>query len=98
MARQLRLHLDRAAGHDRADFVVSTCNADGVRLLDAWPAWHGGCLALVGPPGSGKTHLARGWAERAGAVSFDTDQPLAAVDRPILWEDAERAPDEETLF
>ena len=99
MGRQLSLRLDRAAGHDRADFVVSAVNAEAVRRLDAWPDWHGGCLALVGPAGSGKTHLARGWAEAAGAVTFGGDQPLAAaVDRPVLWEDAERALDEEALF
>jgi chromosomal replication initiation ATPase DnaA len=99
MARQLRLHLDRAAGHDRADFVVSASNAEAVRRLDAWPAWHGGCLALVGPAGSGKTHLARGWAEQAGAVAFSGDEPLAAaMDRPVLWEDADRDLQEEALF
>ena len=99
MVRQLRLHLDRAAGHDRADFVVSASNAEAVRAVDAWPRWHGGCLALVGPAGSGKTHLARSWADQVGAVAFEGDQPLtAAVDRPVLWEDAERDLDEEALF
>jgi chromosomal replication initiation ATPase DnaA len=99
MARQLRLSLARAASHDRADFVVSACNAAAVQALDAWPAWHGGCLALVGPAGAGKTHLARGWAERVGAVLFTSGSPVAdTVGRPVLWEDAERHPDEEALF
>ncbi|HEX8568827.1 MAG TPA: chromosomal replication initiator DnaA [Caulobacteraceae bacterium] len=99
MGRQLRLDLDRAASHDRADFVVSACNAEAARAVDAWPAWHGGCLALVGPAGAGKTHLARAWADQSGAVVFTADQPVAAaVDRPVLWEDAERHLDEEALF
>ena len=99
MARQLRLSLDHAASHDRADFVVSHCNAAAVRALDAWPAWHGGCLALVGPAGAGKTHLARGWAEQAGAAVFSGGSPVAdVVGRPVLWEDAERDTDEEALF
>jgi chromosomal replication initiation ATPase DnaA len=99
MGRQLPLRLDREAGHDRADFVVSASNAAAVRAVDAWPQWHGGCLALVGPAGAGKTHLARSWAEQAGAVLFRAGlDPAAALDRPVLWEDADRDADEEALF
>ena len=99
MARQLRLDLDRDASHERAQFVVSASNAAAVRALDAWPAWHGGCLALVGPAGSGKTHLARSWAAQASAVIYAEGTAVAeAVDRPVLWEDADRGADEEALF
>jgi chromosomal replication initiation ATPase DnaA len=63
VTRQLRLPLQREPSLRREDFVVSAANAEAVRLLDAWPAWPGGVLALVGPEGSGKTHLARSWRE-----------------------------------
>ena len=59
MSAQLRLNLERRPDHARAVFVVSDSNAQAVRTLDAWPDWRGGALALVGPPGSGKTHLPR---------------------------------------
>jgi len=98
MVRQLRLQLDRAAGHDRAEFIISPANADAVRGLDAWPAWHGGCLALVGPSGSGKTHLARAWAEATGALAYTGEVPLPAVDRPVLWDDADGHVGDEALF
>src|SRR5687768_8003816 len=70
LARQLRLVLDRAPSHARADFIVTAANAEGVRRLDAWPDWHGRALTLVGPEGAGKTHLARAWAEQVGAAGW----------------------------
>jgi chromosomal replication initiation ATPase DnaA len=101
MTRQLRLELSRASAHRREDFIVSAANADAVRAVDAWPVWHGGVLALIGPAGSGKTHLARAWAAQAGAAELDpaaASRALAPLrGRPILMEDADRA-DSETLF
>jgi chromosomal replication initiation ATPase DnaA len=96
--RQLRLELGRSTPFRRADFIVSPENAEAVRALDAWPNWHGGCLTLVGPAGSGKSHLALTWAGCAGAAVLDAGAtPPSAVDldrlagRPVLVEDADRA-------
>ena len=99
MARQLRLKLRRPASHARADFVFSETNREAMKALDDWPAWHGGCLTLIGPEGSGKTHLALDWAERAGAaiLSAACTDLGGAYDRPVLMEDAENA-HPETLF
>jgi len=68
-------------------------------VLDDWPNWHGGCLALVGPEGSGKTHLGRAWSERVGAVVLDPNSTdlTTAVGRPVLVDDAHKALPE-TLF
>lgn len=79
--------------------MLSETNREAIRALDDWPSWHGGCLALIGPEGSGKTHLARDWAERARALSVDsvTTDLAAARGRPVLMEDADRA-HPETLF
>jgi chromosomal replication initiation ATPase DnaA len=93
------LDLERVASHDRSDFIVSPANAEAVRALDSWPAWHGRCLALVGPAGSGKTHLAQSWAERVCAVRWNAGAEVAlAVGRPVLLENADRGVDEEALF
>ena len=101
MNQQLRLELRRAPGHGRDEFIVSAANAEAVRTLDAWPAWHGGVLALAGPSGSGKTHLARSWMTRVGAVELPCDAGADQFDRlqgrPILMEDADRS-EPETLF
>ena len=98
MNRQLRLKLQRPPSHRREDFFVSAANAEAVRAVDAWPAWHGGVLALAGPPGCGKTHLAMAWAVQADAVELDRDARLADLaglaGRPILLEGADAAPSE----
>lgn len=100
MARQLRLRLGRPAAYSRDEFAVGPSNAQAVALLDAWPAWHGRALALVGPEGSGKTHLARAWAQAAGAVVLDREDPdLRQADgRPALLEDVDQGVPGEALF
>ena len=94
MPRQLRLPLQRDPSFRREDFVVSPANAEAVRLVDSWPAWPGGCLALVGPEGSGKSHLAHAWAAKAGASLPGSD----GVHGPVLIEDADVFADAEALF
>jgi chromosomal replication initiation ATPase DnaA len=97
---QLRLALDRAPSYRREDFVISGGNAAAVAAVDAWPAWPGGRLALIGPEGSGKTHLARAWAARSGAAILgDGEVDVSTLrGRPLLVEDADRRPADETLF
>lgn len=77
----------------------SETNREALQALDVWPAWHGGCLTLVGPEGSGKTHLAMGWAARAKAKVLrpGCGDISAAYGAPVLLEDAEQA-DDDTLF
>jgi chromosomal replication initiation ATPase DnaA len=97
-ARQLRLKLKRPASFAREDFVRSASNAEAIAALDAWPAWPGGCLALIGPEGCGKTHLALAWAARVGAVTAAPGDLSALRGHPVLLEDADRVLSDETLF
>ena len=100
MARQLRLSLREAAAYTRDAFVEGGSNAQAVAALDAWPGWPGGCLALVGPEGVGKTHLAQAWAAKVGAVVPDRLNGAFPVGpgRPVLVEDVDQGFDAEALF
>jgi chromosomal replication initiation ATPase DnaA len=100
MARQLRLRLGRPASHSRETFVRGPSNAQATAALDAWPAWPGGCLVLVGPEGVGKTHLSRAWAAEVQAVVLDRVHPdiAAAEGHPALMEDVDRGAPDEALF
>ena len=93
----MQLDLGRAPSYARIDFVVSACNEAAVAAIDAWPAWPGGTLAIIGPPGSGKTHLAQAWATRTGAIATDLAN-VSGASTAILVEDADRSDSEELLF
>ncbi len=62
------LDLGHRPAFGREDFLVATCNEEAVRWLDRWPHWPTQGLALYGPPGCGKSHLAEVWRARSGAV------------------------------
>ncbi|HVI30877.1 DnaA ATPase domain-containing protein [Phenylobacterium sp.] len=100
MARQLRLGLGRPTSYARDAFVRGPSNAQAWAAVESWPAWHGGCLVLVGPEGVGKTHLASIWARQARAVTLDREAPdvEAAAGRPVLLEDVDRGAPDEALF
>jgi chromosomal replication initiation ATPase DnaA len=64
---QLPLDLPVRSAMNAAGFVVSTSNHDAVAWVDRWPDWPNGILAVYGPPGCGKTHLAHVWQEKSAA-------------------------------
>src|SRR5262245_50538150 len=65
--RQLALALDHAESFAREDFLAGISNAKALALVDACPDWPARAVVLVGPEGSGKSHLASIWAEMSGA-------------------------------
>jgi chromosomal replication initiation ATPase DnaA len=66
-ARQLPLELPHVVSFRRDDFLESRANQKALALVERWPDWPNNYAAIVGPHGSGKSHLASIWAERAGA-------------------------------
>jgi chromosomal replication initiation ATPase DnaA len=90
MEEQLPLDLGHRPALGRADFLVAPSNAQAVAWLDRWPLWPGPGVALYGPPGSGKTHLAHVFAARARAPFIDP-AALATERVPALLGDARAA-------
>jgi len=65
--RQLALALDHAESYARDDFLSGSGNAAALTLIESWPDWPANAVALIGPEGSGKSHLAAIWAAASGA-------------------------------
>ena len=79
--RQLALALGHAASFARDDFLAGPPNAAALALIDRWPDWPNRTMALVGPEGAGKSHLAAIWGEAAGA-RFVAARALDGIDPP----------------
>src|ERR1700738_4172656 len=77
--RQLAFALPHAESLSRDNFLEGPANAAGLALIDSWPDWPSRLMLLVGPEGSGKSHLAAIWAEQAGARSISAHALTAAA-------------------
>jgi chromosomal replication initiation ATPase DnaA len=102
--RQLALALDHTESYAREDFLSGPCNEAPLRLIDCWPDWPANALALIGPEGSGKTHLAMIWAAAAGArvtsarTLGEAELPSALATGALVVEDAATMADDRLLF
>jgi chromosomal replication initiation ATPase DnaA len=103
--RQLVLALDHRQSFDRAEFLPGRGNAAALELIDRWPDWPSHAVALSGPEGAGKSHLAAIWARVAGARTISaralsaTAVPQALSAGALVIEDAgETGLDEAALF
>ena len=83
MTGQLVFDLGGTEALTRDDFFVSPANALALQTVEAWQDWPGRKLLLIGPEGSGKTHLARIWATLAGATVINATD-LASADLGAL--------------
>ncbi len=103
MPRQLTFDLPVRPALGRGDFFVSEANALALARVDATESWPLGKLALTGPEGSGKTHLAHVWAEETGGQVIGPDAlsilDIAGLATPVAVDDADRLPrDAETAL
>ncbi len=100
--RQLLLDLPHRPALGREDFLVTGSNSAAVSLVDEWPQWPSYGAVLVGPQGSGKTHLAHVWqaSSKAKIVSLaDLQTDVVAnllADNALVLEDAVPHPFDQT--
>lgn len=64
--RQLAFALPHAESLSRDDFLEGPSNAQALALVENWPDWPNRVMMMVGPEGSGKSHLAAIWAAESG--------------------------------
>lgn len=103
--RQLPFSLALAPSFRREDFVVGHSNGAAWALIERWPDWPHRVALIVGGEGTGKSHLATIWAQRAGArivsaeVLADSDPVSLVQTGALVVEDCDRFPiDEPVLF
>lgn len=95
MTRQLAFDLPSVEAMTREHFFIAPSNALALQAVEGWRDWPGRKQMIIGPEGSGKTHLAHIWATLAGAVILPADS-LAGTDiaslsgRSVVVEDADR--------
>ena len=100
---QLPLDLAFPPRYGAEDFLVDPSNADAHATLMRWPDWPDRVALLVGPEGSGKTHLAAIWAGRAAASRFAGaalgDAAPSEIAESHAWiDDADRIGAAETIL
>ncbi len=101
---QLVLDLPHRQALGRDDFLVESSNAAAVALIDTWPNWPSNVALLVGPAGSGKTHLVEVWRQRSHAARIEAsaltveNAPALLATGALAVEDVVTPFDERALF
>jgi len=105
MATTPQMALDIPAREDfsEAAFILGPSNARARDVLSRPEDWPRNVMALVGPDGAGKSHLAAIWtvANRAltvPAAALAGNMPGLVAHRPLVVEDVDRGVDPDALF
>lgn len=85
---QIPLNLRPEPDQTFSTFHVSANNEAIVSMLRSRDRWPSGALLLLGPEGSGKTHLGKAWAQEFGGTFLD-DAHL--IDHTVLFDTINRA-------
>ena len=103
--RQLAFSLPHAESLTRDNFLEGPANEAALALIERWPDWPNRVMVLMGPEGSGKSHLAAIWAEQAGARSISAHAltlasvPSALTTGALVLEDLKPSDfDERAMF
>ena len=83
MNEQLVLGLSLKEALEKEDFFISSSNLDAVTLLGNPDRWASGVLLLVGPKGSGKTHLSTVWSKENKAKHVKLEAVLREMENSL---------------
>lgn len=78
-ATQIPMDFAYRTAFGRDNFLVASPNEEAVAWIDRSPDWPDNILLLIGPEGSGKTHLCEVWKQKTGAQVLSLDE-LSALD------------------
>ena len=94
MAQQLAFDLPPQVSLGAEDYFVSDANAQAFAMVCAPESWPDAKLVIVGPKGSGKSHLAGVFRKRADALLVDASEVANAPlpDTPVIVENMESLP------
>jgi chromosomal replication initiation ATPase DnaA len=101
-AAQLPLELGHTPSHAEDDFLVGEGNRLALAHVLAFPDWPGPLTLVTGPAKSGKSHLARIWIDRSGALAPPPEAlaelARAGGTRALAIEDVDRRDYDETAL
>ena len=83
MNEQLVLGLSLKEALEKEDFFISSSNLGAVTLLGNTDRWGSGVLLLVGPKGSGKTHLSLVWCKENKARHVKLETVLIEIEKGL---------------
>ena len=98
MTEQLSLDLPYRTAYGREAFWIAPCNEQAVAWIDKYPDWSVPAVFILGPAGSGKTHLVHLFTENVidgGTLTFDYHPPFQ---KKIAIENVDRLASEEALL
>lgn len=92
---QIPLSFEITPSKGRDDLIVSQSVQGAITMIDEWPNWPSHLVVLAGPTGSGKSHIAHIWLQKADAIESslvdDADDLVETVKTtPILIENADQ--------
>jgi chromosomal replication initiation ATPase DnaA len=70
-AGQIPFDLTPAPDFTFESFIEAPSNAGALNVVRSWPAWPAAAMMLLGPEGTGKTHLGEAWRAVSNGVFID---------------------------
>ncbi len=100
MPQQTAFDLVPPAPQSFETFFQTGCNEQAVKWLRRPQAWPSNIIALIGPAGTGKSHLLHAFAKESGGQILALDNPLRVSEcrRQIICVDDAQKWSEEALF